>query len=480
MSLNYGVLSGKQFNKMYKNTNFYKFLRKSQTHRKFLYKEGENIDTSIVNDESKKGLHFYKESKCYKFWKKYGQAKVAFVKIPDDAIVYKECNRFRANKIIITEIKSFNKMPDKFWQNIVPKDGMALIHVKNQTEEMCIDAVYQNKRALQYVKGLSSASLNNVHTFAVNQSGIAIKWIKNPSIELCVLAVKQDGLALGFIDNQTEDICMLAIKQNISAYHYVKEHNVAICEFTIQQDGLMLEFVKEQYQTEKVCELAVTQNGWALRHVKKQTPKICELAVKNKPYALQYVQDEFKTKKLCISAVQLNGNVLQFINNQSDEMCELAVKECYFAIRFVNNQTDEICKLAVQQSGLMLQFVREQTEEICELAIKQNFFASRYVKIPPNPDFTFGKIDEKSNNEQRNNFGFSADNSPYKFTFGGPYKTDTDIFAPKPSVNNTPQFKFGSVLYNESPSFKPLSFVPTSTINYPNIISSQLHPFTFK
>ena len=70
----------------------------------------------------------------------------------------------------------------------------------------------------EWINDLSHNERLNV----LRMSGMFIKFIKEKTEEMCLIAVKQDGLALAFIDDQTEEICLAAIRQNRNAYNYVK------------------------------------------------------------------------------------------------------------------------------------------------------------------------------------------------------------------------------------------------------------------
>ena len=49
--------------------------------------------------------------------------------------------------------------------------------------------------------------------------------LKNQTDEICLEAVKQNGFALQFVKNQTDKICMEAVKQDGYALQYVKKSN---------------------------------------------------------------------------------------------------------------------------------------------------------------------------------------------------------------------------------------------------------------
>jgi Domain of unknown function (DUF4116) len=91
--------------------------------------------------------------------------------------------------------------------------------------------------------------------------------------EICIEAVKLNGRALRDVQRQTEAMCMEAVKQNGFALKYVKKQTEAICMEAVKQDGCALKYVKKQ--TETICIEAVKQNPFALRYVKNQTDAMC-------------------------------------------------------------------------------------------------------------------------------------------------------------------------------------------------------------
>ncbi|MBQ3422342.1 MAG: DUF4116 domain-containing protein, partial [Romboutsia sp.] len=92
---------------------------------------------------------------------------------------------------------------------------------------------------------------------------------------------KQDGLALRYAKEQTEDMCLEAVKQNGKSLQYVKEQTYELCLEAVKQDGLALQYVKEQ--TEKICVQAIRKNERALRYVKEYTHNIYLELVKMNP-----------------------------------------------------------------------------------------------------------------------------------------------------------------------------------------------------
>jgi len=390
MALLYKTLSGAEFNQVYHNTNLYKFLYNSLKHYDFEYKLGLNIDHNNfnpINKCSKGGLYFCDESNCYKHFGSYG-TKIGFVQIPDDAKIYVEDGKFKADKLIITKIVEFTDMSNEFWIDITMKNGLALQYVLNPTYELQKMAVTQNPFAIQFVLNQTE----ELCTIAIRENGRVLRYITNPSDNICKLAVQRDGYAIQDVERSmiTQDILELAIKQNPHVLSYVVDMPDILTEdlikMAVKKLGISIIYVRNP--SEELACLAVGQNGRNLRHISNQTEKICEIALQQHGNALRYVNPRIITMDLCKTAVKQNGYALQYVKlfsnilekpNELDEISELAIKQKPSALQLVLNQTDRLCKLAVELDGTTLYMVKEQTLEICRIAVKQNDKAMMYV-----------------------------------------------------------------------------------------------------
>ena len=98
------MLLGVDFKVKYGN-KFYKMLASNLTHHGFTYKLGENIDHNEFNPSSsctKGGLYFTTLNNLLKFVM-YGQY-IGIIEISDDAYVYVEEDKFKADKVTLVKI----------------------------------------------------------------------------------------------------------------------------------------------------------------------------------------------------------------------------------------------------------------------------------------------------------------------------------------------------------------------------------------
>ena len=103
----------------------------------------------------------------------------------------------------------------------------------------------------------------------IKKNCYSLKCVKNQTEQICLEAVRQRGYLLRDVKNQTEQICLEAVKQDSSALQYVENQTEQICLEAVKQDGSSLQYVKNQ--TEQICLEAVKQDSWALLYVKNQT-----------------------------------------------------------------------------------------------------------------------------------------------------------------------------------------------------------------
>ena len=292
------ILTGTEFNEKYHLLceQFVKLTNDSENHNGFQFRTGLNVDPVPFNPRGKcqsGGIYFCEFSK-FPRWLNYDNRPMYYmrsVRIPDDARVYEEKNKWKADRIILGERIPISEL--EIWNNskdcseAVKVNGYALKYIKDQTLELCAAAVKKNGDVLQYVRDQNE----EVCLEAVKQNGYSLFYVKNKTPEICLEAVKRRGCALAWIINPTQEMCWEAVKQSGYALQYVKDQTVEICLMGVRRDGHALRDVWNQ--TEEICSAAVQQDGLALAYVKNQTPAICMIAVYQDSRALQYVKEEF-------------------------------------------------------------------------------------------------------------------------------------------------------------------------------------------
>jgi len=222
-------ITGEEFNHYlqsdetkYGEKMFIKFFEKDDCSRGFRYKTGLNIDVNQFNPTGNcqgGGLYFTDLHNFYS-WCIFGKM-VAIVTIPNDARVYCEDGKAKADKISISERMIF----PQFFKTI--------------KKEMWIELIKKNDMMLQYVPiDLKTAELCEI---AVKTNGFILNFvpIKLRTFQLCVIAVKNNGFALSYVPKEliTRELCEVAIKQNKHALESLPNElkTAKLCEITEKQ-----------------------------------------------------------------------------------------------------------------------------------------------------------------------------------------------------------------------------------------------------
>lgn len=130
-------------------------------------------------------------------------------------------------------------------------------------------------------------------SLVIDKKGKALKYIHEPSPEICRAFIKQTGLALKYVKDQTEELCLEAINQNVAALAYVKQPTVNIYLAAVKKNGMMLKYIQEQNL--EICLAAIRQNRDAIQYVLDKDALLKQIIDEN--YAnttIEYDNDKVK------------------------------------------------------------------------------------------------------------------------------------------------------------------------------------------
>ena len=152
-------ITGKKFNEEYKDVVCVKFLNDDLTHFNYTYKNDLNIDTKKFTPYGhckSGGLYFCTIDNAKIFIKLYGN-KFSYVKIPDDARVYVEKQKFKANKIILEKIQHIsvfiNKLSDDnnpILDSLIEEDAYFLGYITNPSDDLIKKYIQNNIHYVRY------------------------------------------------------------------------------------------------------------------------------------------------------------------------------------------------------------------------------------------------------------------------------------------------------------------------------------------
>ena len=369
------------------NKRFVKLTTKDCIHNGYEYKEGLNVLNGEFNTKSicaEGGLYFCEIIHIFR-WLSYNGKEMYYiwdVILPDDALIVKMRLTSKTNKFILKN-KRYIWEDQECCKLIVQNDGMKLKNMINPSED--------------------------IYKLAIKQNGLAINYIpeniikSNIGEKLCELAVKQNFNALKFIipEKQSFNICKIALQNDGHTLQYISEQVFEMCKIAVSTNGLALKFVNKKYlygiHGEELCRIAIIQNCWALEFVPKeiQTFELCKLAVMSQGWTIKFVHN--KTVDICKLAIMQNSNSLKYVimkHHPFEFEFELKIEDKIeifkftlqmdgMALKYINDeeQTSDLCKIAVIQNGIALQYVPLEliNEEICKLSVEQNGFAIEFI-----------------------------------------------------------------------------------------------------
>lgn len=196
------------------------------------------------------------------------------INLDPNALFYPEQNGniIKTDKFIVKKIWD---QPPKFCEKAVSEYGLALRHVKIQTNANIMRAIENNPDAIQYVEDRFFSEISHyTEKFmmrAVEKDPLVIRhldWRKQRMHKICEYAVEKDPSAIIYCIHKTHILCMCAVSRN----------------------GLLIKDLPENILSPILCEAAVQNNYLAIEYVGNYA---CELlyrkAILNNPKAIEYI-----------------------------------------------------------------------------------------------------------------------------------------------------------------------------------------------
>jgi|GEM_PF-5525118 len=222
--------TGSEFNKKYSDREFYKLTNSRENHNSFQYKTGLNIDILPIDWYHTcypGGLYFCTKETIHR-WVVFGRFKMTYwrkVTIPPDAIVCEEGDKFKSDKIILTDRKEI-WTDSTLCEEITRLNPELLFFVDEnaQTKLMCDTAFGVKKCCFPCINPIFQTY--DMCTEAVNFDWKNLKYVdeKFMTEQLSLIAVGKNGLAIRYIKHcdQTEKICLIAIMKDHRLITYVR------------------------------------------------------------------------------------------------------------------------------------------------------------------------------------------------------------------------------------------------------------------
>lgn len=286
------VLSGKEVKEIMGKLSAYfiKFTNDTDKHYGMKYVTGLNVDIVPFNPRgscSEGGIYFCHIYSCFDYIYAYGDFARQVI-LPDDAKIYVEKEKVKADKVILGEKFSKKNLVREMMRN-------ASILDPNRTKKCLMEILKVSVINFKYVNELTGAH------------------------DIMIEIIKKNG-------HQIKDI-----DQEIRTHEMMVE--------AVKSAGYAIRHINQEYRTDEIMIESVKNNGDAIKYIKQEfrTKEMMIEAIKNKARAIRHIKQEFRTDEMMIEAVKKNGNVIQFIDQEfrTDEMMILAVKNRQDAVKHI-------------------------------------------------------------------------------------------------------------------------------------------------
>ena len=159
--------------------------------------------------------------------------------------------RLHGSNMILTEMfdlnEHLNELSEEEQIAMVKQTGLVIKYIKNPSEAVQLAAVQEYGSAIQYITNPSAA----VQLAAVKQDGRAIQYIENPSEAVQLAAVQEYGFAIKYIRNPSEDLQLIAVQKDGRAIGFIqpksKNKQVILTAFLKQLKRVRFEFQYDTY-----------------------------------------------------------------------------------------------------------------------------------------------------------------------------------------------------------------------------------------
>ena len=257
------IITGKQLNEQ--KCRFYKLITEDAKNN-MVFKIGENIrpfdcEPTHLHKQYGGSICFTTYDNVFKGIAIMRHVYLCEVRPSDDSTCFipKSMKMIQTDKLIIlnmTHICKFNWDDNDFCLEITKQCGYTLQFIKNQTEEMCINAITNYPDAITNVQNktkkiwITAIKCKSMIVLSILEKSILLSdvdsTIQISYDEFCMEAVKHDGLYLYFIKDQTDDLCLTAVRQNGHALEYVNDQTKEICIEAVMQNKDAIQYVQNK------------------------------------------------------------------------------------------------------------------------------------------------------------------------------------------------------------------------------------------
>lgn len=201
----------------------------------------------------------------------------------------------------------------------VSRNPNYIAHIRNQTFDLCKQAVNQDPFAIKHVK-LTGQEYDELCILALDKVNVADvvdiwKLIVNPSDAVKIKAVTKCPYIYSFLDEASSNVTTAMIDAYPKAICLVKEPTENMCLLAVRKRGDSLSDIKNQF--EDICIVAVKENACNIQYVKVHTVSVYVAALTSKQLCqdgclFQYTNPALMSVAIK-QAIKLNPIVVQYV-----------------------------------------------------------------------------------------------------------------------------------------------------------------------
>jgi hypothetical protein len=355
-------ITGKKFNELFNDLVFIKFFPQDDCLKGFRYKTGRNIDHNPFNpnDECQKGGLYFTELKNFSIFRWYG-SKIAVIRVPDEARVYCEEKKWKADMIDVEKRYSYN---DFFFE----------LYKSLKRNEITASPLYLVTSLLDIYED----DIPNKIDFQIFDNFLQDKII-NKKIAKNVIKYKEKFFKY--------------IPKKLLTPTFLLE--------IVKEYPMLIKDIPKDFIDWKISLCSVKNNGKMIKHIPVEliNHELCLLAVRNDPYSIDDIPDQFVCKKIVLEVIRClqnysyydsgqiigrNKNIYIMLMNRS--FCMEAITADPMIIEYIPPHiiTKKMVSLAIKLDEMTLEVIPDEfkTRELCYNACKKNYKA--FIFVDPN------------------------------------------------------------------------------------------------
>lgn len=235
---------------------------------------------------------------------------------------------------------------------MVKDDPTMIQHISDPTHEMCWIAYEADPVNLQWLKRVP----DDICEDACKKDLSLLRFMKQ-TVRLCKTAVSVNVEALEHMYDHHPDVCSLAIQLDPFALRYIRSPSLAMCMQAVSSNGLALAYVPEQLQCTELIETAVHNDYRSFQYVIHKTRDLCLRILAEYPDTLQYVD---QTLEYCLTAIQSDYAALRHVKRQTKDLCWKAIDIDWRSLEYVRDQSIDLCIHAVDIDKRATKLIRKK------------------------------------------------------------------------------------------------------------------------